>query len=117
MYNYLVAPTYTLSVSPSPGVVPLVQRLDFWASKCIFLSYQVPGTQTYLKGRDDFYLVAFWVFVFTLLRECMIRFVWVPFGRSQGIKKSSIALRFGEQGWQVAYYSVSWIIGLVSYLL
>lgn len=120
-YNYLNAPTYTLSPSPSPGVIPLVHRLDSIPSKLVHLSYQIPAsgtsarTASYLKGRDDLYLVAFWVLVFTLMRECIIRYLWIPIGKKYGIKKSSNLLRFGEQGWNVVFNSTSWVVGFVRF--
>ncbi|KAG0147329.1 hypothetical protein CROQUDRAFT_476266 [Cronartium quercuum f. sp. fusiforme G11] len=80
--------------------------------KFIYLSYFNPNTGEYLKGNDDIYFVGFWILIWLSLRELSIRFIWKPFGSLCGLKNKNKLQRFAEQGWNLAYYSVFWCIGV-----
>lgn len=45
-----------------------------------------------------------------------MRYVWAPLARKSGVKEEREVVRFAEQGWALAYYSVSWSVGLVSWI-
>ena len=66
---------------------------------------------TYLKGTDDIYFVAFSVLCFLLLRECAMRFLFVPLGRWAGVSERTNLLRFGEQGYDVLFHAPGWLCG------
>lgn len=85
--------------------------------KFIYLSYLNPSTGDYLKGNDDIFYVAFWVLVWSSLREILIRMVWKPVGRFCGIDDRHKLQRFAEQGWNLAYYTTFWCMGIVRYSL
>lgn len=42
-----------------------------------------------------------------------MRWVWSPLARRSGVKEEREVIRFAEQGWALAVYSVSWSTGLV----
>lgn len=97
--------------------------------KCLHLSYKEPtfasmplaaalkGSSsssqgaTYLKGIDDLYFVAYWILVFMLARECVMRYVFAPLGRVTGVSNGKDLIRFAEQGWNVVYYTCGWTAG------
>ena len=79
----------------------------------IFLSYIDPKTGLCLKGPDDVYIVVFWVFVWLGARDLLMRFALDPLARALRIRDAKDRLRFGEQGWSVAYYTVFWSLGFV----
>lgn len=66
---------------------------------------------TYLKGVDDIYFIAFWVLSFTLFRECVMRFLFVPLGRWLGVSSSKNLLRFGEAGYDIICHPLKWWFG------
>jgi len=47
-----------------------------------------------------------------LVREVVMRFVFIPLGRYGGIKSKKDLLRFGEQGYNLFYYSIAWSCGV-----
>ncbi|KWU41730.1 longevity assurance proteins LAG1/LAC1, partial [Rhodotorula sp. JG-1b] len=81
-------------------------------ARFLFLSFRQPGTGLYYKGRDDAFLIAWWVIAFCFLREATMRWVFRPLARWSGIRSSRAVVRFAEQGWLLVYYTLSWSIGL-----
>ena len=85
----------------------------------IMISYPLPRlpeeTVThYGKGPLDYYFLAFYVVVFSCIRQSVTEYVLRPFAKSQGIKGESKLLRFMEQGYAFLYFSVFGSLGLVS---
>ncbi|SCZ95951.1 BZ3500_MvSof-1268-A1-R1_Chr8-1g09905 [Microbotryum saponariae] len=81
-------------------------------SRFLYLSFRLPDSDLYYKGRDDAYFIAWWVVVFWFLREALMRWVLAPFARRSGIKEERNVVRFAEQGWSVFYYVIFWSLGL-----
>ncbi|KDE03729.1 hypothetical protein MVLG_05799 [Microbotryum lychnidis-dioicae p1A1 Lamole] len=81
-------------------------------SRFLYLSFRLPDSDLYYKGRDDAYFIAWWVLVFWFLREALMRWVLAPFARRRGIKEERNVVRFAEQGWSVFYYVIFWSLGL-----
>ncbi|KAK4333005.1 TLC domain-domain containing protein [Rhodotorula toruloides] len=81
MGNLLNPPEYHLStdLTPSPS-----WHLRSPFSRFLFLSFRKPDTQLYYKGRDDAFLIAWWVIAFCFLREAMMRWVFVPVAKIKG---------------------------------
>ncbi|RUP45308.1 TLC domain-containing protein [Jimgerdemannia flammicorona] len=83
------------------------------ASKFFYLSYETsPGSGEYGVGFDDVYYVAFWVLAFTATREAIMRHVFQPFARWNGVHSAKKLVRFAEQGWSFLYYVVFWTLGM-----
>ncbi|GAB5593868.1 Sphingosine N-acyltransferase lag1 [Umbelopsis nana] len=81
--------------------------------KMVRLSYETqPGSNLYDKGPDDAYFVGFWVLAFTFLRASVMKYVFTPFARAYGADTPAKQLRFAEQGWSFAYYSIFWSLGM-----
>jgi acyl-CoA-dependent ceramide synthase len=105
-------------LSTKDTVTPSLRISDWtYPSKFVYLSYLDPTTGLYLKGPDDVFVVVFWVLVWILLRAVLMRWLWSPLARWSGIRRESQVGRFAEQGWSVAYYTVFWSLGFVSYML
>ncbi|BGP29876.1 Sphingosine N-acyltransferase lag1 [Rhodotorula toruloides] len=107
--NLLNPPEYHLStdLTPSPS-----WHLRSPFSRFLFLSFRKSDTQLYYKGRDDAFLIAWWVIAFCFLREAMMRWVFVPVAKMCGVRSRRALIRFSEQGWSLAYYTCSWTLGL-----
>ncbi|KAF3919484.1 hypothetical protein ABW20_dc0100360 [Dactylellina cionopaga] len=90
---------------------PLNSELHAWTSKFWTPSYFNPQSGLYNKGKDDFYLLGFWVVVFTLIRACLMDYVAKPFARTQGMSKKG-SVRFAEQMWSFVYYTISFSLGM-----
>lgn len=84
--------------------------------KFIYLSYLNPVNGLYFKGNDDIYFIGFWVLIWLSLREILMRMFWRPFGLWCKMRNGGRLQRFTEQGWNLAYYSVFWCMGVVSEL-
>jgi very-long-chain ceramide synthase len=82
-------------------------------SKFFKLSYFDTTTGEYGKGLEDWYLVGFWVIVFTLLRASAIEYLFFPFARKNGIRTHKALVRFAEQAWLLLYYTFFWTLGMV----
>ncbi|ORY78383.1 TLC domain-domain-containing protein [Leucosporidium creatinivorum] len=80
--------------------------------KFLFVSFRKPGTSLYYKGRDDAYVITWWVAMFWFLREALMRWVLEPIARKAGIREKRAIVRFTEQGYSFCYYTVFWFIGL-----
>lgn len=84
-------------------------------SKFFKLSYFDKATGEYGKGMEDWYLVGFWVIVFTLLRASAIEYLFFPFARKNGIRTHKALVRFAEQAWLLLYYTFFWTLGMHLY--
>lgn len=85
----------------------------------LFISHRIPDSPvenpTYQKGYLDFVFVAFYVVVWSFIRQSITLYTFHPLARYFGIKKPAKLDRFGEQGYAVIYFSLMSILGLVSY--
>lgn len=109
--NALVRPQHILSTAKTPDPS---EHLRSVFSRFIYLSFKKPGTNTYYKGRDDAYLIAFYVVLFWFVREGAIRWLWTPIARLAGCRDRRSIVRFTEQAHALLYYTVSWSVGMVS---
>lgn len=130
LWHYLEPLRATLSVHDTR--IP-TYHYDSIAARFLHLSYRIPlsafaGTSPsspysqsslpapqdsqYMKGTGDFYFVATWVIVWTLFRECLMRFLCMPFARWGGIRKNSTLVRFAEQGYDVVTHTASCAFGI-----
>ncbi|KAI9189228.1 Sphingosine N-acyltransferase lag1 [Blastocladiella emersonii ATCC 22665] len=75
------------------------------------VAFAGPTDTLYGKGPYDLAFIAFGVVVWTLLRAVVIDYVLRPTARYLGCKRSMLD-RFGEQGWLVVYYTLSWSVGM-----
>lgn len=98
--NVLIPPVYELSTryTPAPSW-HLVHR----HSRFLFLSFKLADGNLHYKGRDDAYLISFWVLAFWFLREASMRWFWAPLARRCGVKEGKAVVRFSEQGWSLLY--------------
>ncbi|KAG4304527.1 hypothetical protein PORY_001920 [Pneumocystis oryctolagi] len=78
--------------------------------KIFFISYCNSVNHLCGKGKNDWYYVAFWVVLFTFIRESIIRYVFIPFARNNGIMSTKNINKFSEQAWCFLYYLVFWSI-------
>jgi acyl-CoA-dependent ceramide synthase len=67
----------------------------------------------YGKGPLDLCFLAFYVVVFSFIRQSSTEYFWRPLGRRLGIKGEKKLLRFMEQGYALEYFSVSGLLGVV----
>ena len=81
------------------------------------LSYFEQESGKYTRGPEDIYFVAYWIVIFTGLRAFFLSYVLLPFAEACGISKSKTKTRFAEQAWMFLYYSISWLLGMVSHIL
>lgn len=108
------------------------------------LSYPTKGvengvpTTLYGKGRLDFRYALFWAVAFSVLRHVGMKYILSPLARRviptppldhkptspamerhlkrvAAKKKEHNSVRFAEQAWTMAYCSVFWTIGMVSW--
>jgi acyl-CoA-dependent ceramide synthase len=77
------------------------------------ISYYNAETGQYKKGFADMCIVAFWIMAITGLRVATMDYFFIPFASANGILSRKGRIRFAEQGWMVAYYSISFGVGLV----
>ncbi|GAA6058164.1 hypothetical protein JCM3770_007036 [Rhodotorula araucariae] len=102
-----VAPHLSTHLTPNPSF-----HLRSVPARFFHLSFRKPGTDLYYKGRDDAFFIAWWVIAFCFLREVVMRWIFEPIARQCGIKSRRALVRFAEQGWSLAYYACSWMLGL-----
>ncbi|KAJ9155755.1 TLC domain-containing protein [Pleurostoma richardsiae] len=93
-------------------LIPLAQ---VYTAKFFSLSYYNPQTGLYRVGGDDYYLVAFYVVLFTGLRAATMEHALAPFAQSYGLSKKKDVTRFSEQAWLLTYYLVFWPLGMYLY--
>lgn len=84
----------------------------------IFISYPVESSSSddirYQKGYLDIIFLAYYVVVWSFIRQFVTLYVCFPIARWYGIKKESKLDRFGEQGYSLVYWAVMGIWGWVS---
>lgn len=71
------------------------------------------GILRYGKGPLDLCFLAFYVLVFSFIRQGALQHVITPLAVRAGIPKGRKLERFNEQGYAFLYWSASSIIGLV----
>ena len=85
----------------------------------LFISYPLPlqkhdeRRQRYGKGPRDLAFLAFYVIVFSFIRQIAVNQVVRPLAVKGGITGERRIERFTEQGWAFMYWSTASIIGLV----
>src|ERR1700737_5076213 len=84
-----------------------------YTAKFFYLSHFNPETNLFNKGSSDWPFVFTWIIFFTLLRALLMQYISKPFfnyfAPHPTPRKST---RFAEQGWNLAYYSISFSVGL-----
>ncbi|KAI8384935.1 longevity assurance proteins LAG1/LAC1 [Radiomyces spectabilis] len=83
-----------------------------FASKCLFLSYQV-APNAYTKGINDLYFVILWIVIFVFLRAALMRYVFSPVAVAYHVSSTGKRQRLEEQGFMFTYYSIFWVYGMV----
>jgi acyl-CoA-dependent ceramide synthase len=83
----------------------------------LFISYPVPsslpGDQRYQKSYLDLVFIAYYIVVWSFIRQAITVNMARPLGRHFGIKKVAKLDRFGEQLYAVIYFSFFGIWGAV----
>lgn len=88
-------------------------------SPFILISYPLPLVQEdasvrrYGKGPKDVLFLAFYVLVFSFIRQAALSYIITPLACRAGIKGHRKVERFIEQGYAFMYWSTSSIIGFV----
>ncbi|KAK9478804.1 TLC domain-containing protein [Lipomyces japonicus] len=73
----------------------------------LFPSYASPGSPVmYGKGKKDFFFVAYYIIVFTFIREFAMQQILSPLAEKAGLTKENKVKRFMEQTYSILYYSV-----------
>ena len=85
-----------------------------WISYALPLQPEDHGCQRYGKGPKDLLFLAFYIIVFSLVRQSIVLYVVRPLAIKGGIRGERKLERFTEQGYALFYWSSSSIIGLVS---
>ena len=89
----------------------------FHISYALAMEPEDAGVQRYGKGPKDLLFLAFYIIVFSLVRQTMVIYVVRPLAIKCGIRGQRKIERFTEQGYALFYWSSSSIIGLVSFQL
>ncbi|GAA5932820.1 uncharacterized protein JCM15063_002214 [Sporobolomyces koalae] len=107
--NAWFRPEFHLSteLTPAPSY-----HLKHVFSRFLFLSFRIHGTNTYYKGRDDAFIIAWWVIAFWFLREALMKWAFIPLARRCGIKQRRSVVRFAEQSWMLLYPVIFWSLGM-----
>lgn len=85
---------------------------NHWLNWCLKLSYRVPGTELYDKGKRDWAFFAFHVVFFTWLREFCMQVALKPISLLLGLTTKHKVNRFLEQAYSLLYYGVTGPVGL-----
>ena len=84
----------------------------------LFISHRVPGSSDddprYAKGYGDLLFIAYYIIVWSFVRQTLMLNLCRPLARWFGIKKEAKLDRFGEQAYAVLYFGFNAIWGLVS---
>ncbi|AET38824.1 uncharacterized protein Ecym_3334 [Eremothecium cymbalariae DBVPG len=111
LYTFLVTSFALLFISTGYSYRP-----DFYRK---FLSLQYEHSSNpghYDIGTDDIYIVFTAVIVLCWIRSFLLEFMLKPFAYYKcNIKSYKSQQRYGEQGWSVIYYSLSWSVGFYLY--
>ncbi|KAF8528669.1 TLC domain-containing protein [Gautieria morchelliformis] len=82
----------------------------------LFLSHRIPDSTPdsprYQKGYLDLLFIAFYVIVWSFIRQTITLYIFNPLARWFGIKKPSKIDRFGEQGYAITYFTFMTLLGL-----
>ncbi|GAA5942238.1 hypothetical protein JCM1841_002079, partial [Sporobolomyces salmonicolor] len=84
----------------------------------LFISYPLPheardgSSQRYGKGPRDLAFLAFYIVVFSFLRQSITEFLIRPLARRLGLKTQTKQARFMEQAYAFVYFSASGAFGL-----
>lgn len=89
-------------------------------SAFLFISYPLEPKlgevgQRYGKGILDLEFLAFYIIVFSFLRQAVTEYLIRPLANSLGLKTNLKQLRFMEQAYAIIYNVVSGGVGLVSF--
>lgn len=76
------------------------------------LSYNVPGTNLYEKGWDDFCFVFYIMIVCTFMREFVMQELLRPLAHYFGLRNKGKVSRYTEQMYACFYYSITGPLGL-----
>jgi len=85
----------------------------------LFISYPITlksGEVRYAKGYLDLAFIAYYIIIFSFLRQVATIHLCRPIARYFKIKRQSQLDRFGEQGYALAYFAVMGMWGVVSIL-
>ena len=84
----------------------------------LFISHPVASSSQddprYQKGYLDLVFLAYYVVVWSFVRQFVTLYACLPLARWQGIRKESKLDRFGEQGYSILYWGVMGFWGWVS---
>lgn len=72
------------------------------------------GVIRYAKGLKDLLFLAFYVLVFSFIRQAALYYIIKPIAIRVGIRGERKLERFMEQGYAFMYWSTSSAVGLVS---
>ncbi|KAK4055067.1 hypothetical protein OIO90_003408 [Microbotryomycetes sp. JL221] len=86
----------------------------------LFISYKLAPsvedglqkTTHYGKGPLDLCFLAFYIVVFSCLRQSLTEYILRPFAKSLGLKSESKVVRFMEQSYAIVYFTASGLFGL-----
>lgn len=81
----------------------------------LFISHRVPSSTDdepyYQKGPLDLVFIAFYVIVWSFVRQFLTLYLFPPVARRFGIRKQAKLERFGEQGYALLYFSFMSLYG------
>ncbi|KAM0791807.1 hypothetical protein ACM66B_004067 [Microbotryomycetes sp. NB124-2] len=66
----------------------------------------------YGKGPLDLCFLAFYIIVFSFLRQSLTEYILRPFAKSLGLKSDAKVVRFMEQSYAIVYFTASGALGL-----
>ncbi|KAF8335050.1 longevity assurance proteins LAG1/LAC1 [Cantharellus anzutake] len=82
----------------------------------LFLSYYLPdsepGFPKFAKGPLDILFIAYYVIIFSFIRQSWVLKILRPLARRLGIKKPAKLDRFAEQGYTAIYFSFFGLLGV-----
>ncbi|KDQ12730.1 hypothetical protein BOTBODRAFT_188998 [Botryobasidium botryosum FD-172 SS1] len=85
-------------------------------SYLLYISHQLPDSSgsdpRYAKGYGDLAFLAYYIVVFSFIRQFITIHILRPFAYSQGIRKEAKLDRFAEQGYAVIYWGFFGITGV-----
>lgn len=86
----------------------------------LFISHRLPGwpddDPRYRKGYLDFVFIAYYIVVWSFVRQIITLRLCRPVARYFGIKREAKLARFGEQGYALVYFAFMGLWGVVSHL-
>ncbi|KAI9845759.1 MAG: sphingosine N-acyltransferase lag1 [Sclerophora amabilis] len=79
------------------------------------LSYYNPESGRYATGKNDWFMVFYWLTIFTGLRAATMDYILLPLARWGGVRNRKGRNRFAEQAWLLLYYGTFWAVGMYLY--